>query len=136
MKISTAMRAVAAAIATLTLTLASASEAQSEPVFSTGPKFQQTSGEGIFRAICQGCHMPQAQGAIGAGKYPALASNTRLTSPEYPLYVVLHGQKGMPEFSTLLDDNQVAAVVTYVRSHFGNNFADAISAEHVAKLRQ
>ena len=39
----------------------------------TGAYPQQT-GEALFKGICQGCHMPNAQGAVGAGAYPALAS--------------------------------------------------------------
>ncbi len=33
-----------------------------EPVFSVGPRFQESSGEAIYRATCQGCHMAQGQG--------------------------------------------------------------------------
>jgi mono/diheme cytochrome c family protein len=35
----------------------------------------------------------------------------------YPVLVVVNGSKGMPPFGALLDDEQVAAVVNYVRSH-------------------
>jgi len=101
--------------------LAATAFAQSpEPAFSVGPKFQELSGESIYRATCQGCHMAQGQGAKGAGTYPALASNPRLAAPEYPLYVVLNGQKGMPAFGKMLSDEQIAAVVDYARTHFGN----------------
>ena len=41
----------------------------------------------------------------------------------------------MPSFASTLDGAQVAAVVTYVRSHFGNAYGDEVSAEQVAKLR-
>ena len=30
-------------------------------------------GEAIYKGVCQGCHMPDAKGAVGAGAYPALA---------------------------------------------------------------
>ena len=106
-----------------------------EPVFSVGPRFQESSGESIYRATCQGCHMAQGQGAKGGGAYPALASNPRLASPEYALYVVLNGQKGMPAFGKMMSDEQIAAVVGYARTHFGNQYPDAIPAESVRKLR-
>jgi mono/diheme cytochrome c family protein len=106
-----------------------------EPVFSVGPRFQESSGEAIYRATCQGCHMAQGQGAKGAGAYPALASNPRLASAEYPLYVVINGQKGMPAFGKMLSDEQIASVVGYARTHFGNQYPDAIAAESVKKLR-
>ncbi|HEX7867298.1 MAG TPA: cytochrome c [Variovorax sp.] len=106
-----------------------------EPAFSVGPRFQESSGESIYRATCQGCHMAQGQGAKGAGAYPALASNPRLASPEYPLYVVINGQKGMPAFGKMLSDEQIAAVVGYARTHFGNQYPEAVEAESVKKLR-
>lgn len=37
-----------------------------------GQHFEQREGEHLFKAICQGCHMAQGQGAHGAGAYPAL----------------------------------------------------------------
>ena len=50
--------------------------AQSASVSFADPnRFLQRDGEAIYRAICQGCHMPGGQGAIGAGAYPALAAN-------------------------------------------------------------
>jgi mono/diheme cytochrome c family protein len=106
-----------------------------EPAFSVGPRFQESSGESIYRATCQACHMAQGQGAKGAGAYPPLASNPRLASAEYPLYVVINGQKGMPAFGKMLSDEQIASVVGYARTHFGNQYPDAISAESVKKLR-
>lgn len=106
-----------------------------EPAFSVGPRFQESSGESIYRATCQGCHMAQGQGAKGAGAYPALSSNPRLASPEYPLYVVINGQKGMPAFGKMLSDEQIASVVGYARTHFGNQYPDPIAAESVKKLR-
>ena len=57
-------------------------------------KFPQQTGEDLFRNICQGCHMPDAKGAIGAGAYPALAANPRLAAAIYPITVVLQGQRG------------------------------------------
>ncbi|MDF3833689.1 cytochrome c [Cupriavidus basilensis] len=128
-------RALAVPALLLGLALSGLAQAQSDPVFSAGPRFQQTSGEAIFHAICQGCHMPQAQGAKGAAAYPALAGDPRLAGADYPLYVVLNGQKGMPSFGKMLDDAQIAAVVGYVRTHFGNQYTDTVTAENVAKLR-
>jgi mono/diheme cytochrome c family protein len=46
--------------------------------------------------------------------------------------VVLKGQKAMPPFSSSLTDEQIAAVVTYIRTHFGNNFAEAPTAAEMA----
>jgi len=100
------------------------------------PHFTQRSGADLYHAICRGCHMNAAQGAVGAGAYPALARNSKLGAAAYPAYVVIHGQKAMPPFGDYLSDEQVAAVVNYVRTHFGNDFTDTISATDVVALRR
>lgn len=106
------------------------------PRFSPdGERFVQQGGEQLYRSVCQGCHMPQGQGAQGAGFYPPLARNARLAAGPYPVYVVLNGLHGMPPFDHRLDDQQVADVVNYIRTHFGNAYQDAISAQEVKKLR-
>jgi mono/diheme cytochrome c family protein len=92
-------------------------------------------GEQIFTHICQGCHMPDAKGAVGAGHYPALASNPKLASSAYPAVMVLNGRGGMPPVSMLLNDQQVADVVNYVRTHFGNHYTDALTADQVKAFR-
>ena len=99
-------------------------------------KFPQQDGAALYQAICQGCHQPNAEGAIGAAGYPALAQNKKLASAAYPIYTVLQGRKGMPPLASYLSDVQIAAVVTYVRTHFGNNYADTISPEMVKAARE
>ncbi|MFT4048040.1 MAG: cytochrome c [Solimonas sp.] len=102
-------------------------------------------GETVYRHICQGCHMPQGEGAVGAGHYPAFAGNPRLASWQYAALTVLSGRNGMPPFglppdeageirTVTLSDAQVADVVNYLRSHFGNAYADAATADGVAAL--
>lgn len=95
----------------------------------------QQSGEDLYKSICQGCHMPDAKGAIGAGAYPALANNARLMSALYPIAVVLNGQRAMPPFGADLSDAQIANVINYVRAHFGNQYKDSISAAAVKAAR-
>jgi mono/diheme cytochrome c family protein len=97
--------------------------------------FDQHGGENLYRAICQGCHMPDARGAQGAGMYPALAANPKLASSAYPALTVLQGRRGMPPFAESLSDEQIAEVVNYVRSHFGNSFTDNVTPGDVARLR-
>jgi mono/diheme cytochrome c family protein len=103
--------------------------------FTDPAHFPQKDGEALFHSICQGCHMPDAKGAKGAGMYPALAGNANLEAARYPLTVVVHGRKGMPPFGDYLNDAQVAAVVNYVRGHFGNSYQDAVSADDVKAVR-
>ena len=97
--------------------------------------FSAKTGEGLYGSLCQGCHMPDAKGAAGAAAYPALAANKRLASAAYPAILVLQGHKAMPPFAGNLTDDQIAAVVNYVRTHFGNAYKDPISAATVKALR-
>ena len=139
MPMVTSLKIVQAAALTLAICLSGGSDAHTtaatQPVFSDGAHFQQKTGEAIFHSVCQACHMPSGGGAIGAGSFPALAKNSRLAAAAYPTYVVLHGKNGMPSFADLLDDDQVSAVVGYVRDHLGNNFTDQVTADQVHKLR-
>jgi mono/diheme cytochrome c family protein len=96
--------------------------------FGNPARFTPQSGEALYADICQGCHMPGGVGAVGAGAYPALAKNPKLASAGYPLFLVINGRKGMPPFGKLLTDQQIAAVVNYVRTHFGNDFPDEVTA--------
>lgn len=103
--------------------------------FQPGGKFGEKTGESLYKNVCAACHMPDARGAVGAGAYPALAKNERLEASGYPMYVVMNGLNGMPAFGNMMSDQQVADVVNYVRTHFGNNFTDAVTAEDVKALR-
>jgi mono/diheme cytochrome c family protein len=106
-------------------------------VSMSGPTtFAQQDGQALFEAICQGCHMPNGTGAVGAGRYPALAHDQNLAAAAYPVVTVLQGRKGMPSLASYLSDAQVAAVITYVRTHFGNDYADPISPEMVKSFRK
>jgi mono/diheme cytochrome c family protein len=110
---------------------ATITSARGEPAdlrFSNPARFMPQSGEALYADICQGCHMPGGVGAVGAGTYPALAGNPKLAAAGYVLSLVINGRKGMPAFGGLLTDQQVAAVVTYVRTHFGNEFSEEVTA--------
>ena len=41
----------------------------------------------------------------------------------------------MPAVGRLMTDEQVAAVVTYIRTHFGNDYQEPVTAEQVKKAR-
>lgn len=120
----------------LALTLSPfAAHAQSAAHFSPAFRFTEPSGEQLFANVCQGCHMPDARGAVGAGTYPSLAGNKNLEAGGYPVYVVVRGQRAMPAFGAMMSDDQVAAVVNYLRMHFGNDYKDAVTAEDVKGVR-
>jgi mono/diheme cytochrome c family protein len=108
----------------------------SGPALSTGFRFFETSGEELFANVCRGCHMSDAKGAVGAGTYPSLAGNSHLEAGGYPVYVVVNGQRGMPPFGAMMSDDQVAAVVNYLRTHFDNHYQDAVTAADVKAVRR
>jgi len=97
--------------------------------------FTEEGGEALYKNICQGCHMPNAQGAVGAGAYPALAKNPKLEVAGYPIAVVVNGQKAMPAFGSMLSDQQIADVINYVRTHFGNSYKDKVAPADVKAAR-
>jgi mono/diheme cytochrome c family protein len=105
-----------------------------------------TRGEDIYAQLCQGCHMPGGTGATGAGQYPAFAGNPNLASAPYVVVTILGGRRNMPAFDqarapsgffppTWLTDEQVANVVNYLRSQFGNRYPDTVTAADVRALR-
>jgi mono/diheme cytochrome c family protein len=120
-------------IAMWTIAALGASTARSQEIFAG--RYPQQTGEDLFKNICQGCHMPDAKGAIGAGAYPALAANPRLAAAIYPITVVLHGQRAMPPFGQSLTDEQIANVLNYVRTNFGNRYRDPITPAAVSARR-
>ena len=100
----------------------------------------------LYEDQCADCHGKEGQGQAGA--YPALAGNrTVLTEqPNNAVLSVLHGgfapstagnprPFGMPPFLLQMDDADVAAVLTYVRSSWGNQGAP-VSALQVQQIRR
>jgi mono/diheme cytochrome c family protein len=102
-------------------------------------------GRNIYADACAGCHTSDGKGI--AGLFPALDNSSILqqNDPTSLLHVVLRGARGvatqeaptgaaMPQFGWLLNDDQVAAVLTYIRNSWGNA-APAVGAGDVAKAR-
>jgi mono/diheme cytochrome c family protein len=108
---------------------------RSQGSFSTGSRFTESTGEQLFVNVCQGCHMTDGGGATGAANYPSLAKDANLEAGGYPVYVVVRGQRAMPPFGAMMSDDQVATVVNYVRTHFGNQYPDVVTAEDVRRVR-
>jgi mono/diheme cytochrome c family protein len=102
-------------------------------------------GKRVFTANCIACHQTTGLGVPGV--YPPLAGSEWAQGPEERVIrIVLHGLSGpinvtgkdfnnvMTPFGTILKDDQIANVLTYVRQEWGNN-APAVTAEAVAKIR-
>jgi mono/diheme cytochrome c family protein len=118
-----------------TLSAENAPSSPAQTPLSSSFRFTESSGEQLFAGVCQGCHMPDGKGAAGAGNYPSLVEDKNLEAGGYPVYVVVRGQRAMPPVGRMMSDDQVAAVVNYVRTHFGNQYQDAVTPDEVRLVR-
>ena len=128
---------IPAVAALLAAALASPALAQGDapgggPTGAAGPK--PMSGEQIFHETCAACHMHDAKGATGAATVPALAANPKMGTAAYPILVVLIGKGVMPGFAPYLSNAQMASVITYVRTSFGNSYPAPVTEAEVARL--
>ncbi len=102
-------------------------------------------GARIYADQCAGCHGEDGRGSADA--FPPLAGNRAvlMASPANVIRVVLSGgflpstagnpqPYGMPPFSHLLTDEQVAAVVTHLRTSWGNQ-ASPVGLNEVLRYR-
>jgi mono/diheme cytochrome c family protein len=103
-------------------------------------------GQRLFNGKCAACHQPDGKGR--PGQFPPLAqSEWLLGPPEIPVRILLFGLQGditvsgqhfngnMPAFGAQLKDEQIAAVLSYVRQEWGNQ-AGPVSADLAAQLRK
>jgi mono/diheme cytochrome c family protein/glucose/arabinose dehydrogenase len=93
-------------------------------------------GQEIYRNICEGCH--GAEGREQPGAAPNIAgAPTVIGAPGVPIRVLLHGKEGpiglMPAHGDLLNDTDIAAVLTYIRRAWGQTAApiDAAAVQQV-----
>jgi mono/diheme cytochrome c family protein len=102
-------------------------------------------GKTVYEAQCAHCH-----GMTGLGMpphYPQLAANQSIQMDEAvnPIRMVLNGgyppgtagnpmPYGMPPFAQTLSDDEIAAVVTYIRGAWGNH-GGVVTAKRANELR-
>jgi mono/diheme cytochrome c family protein len=103
-------------------------------------------GAKIYADECSGCHGADGKGAAGLFSTLDGSAIVQQADPTSLLHVVLRGARSvatdkaptgsaMPEFGWLLNDDQVAAVLTYIRNAWGNA-APAVNAREVGKARR
>ncbi len=98
-------------------------------------------GAHLYASVCASCHGPTGQGVRGL--FPPLAGNSVVTGAPSQLIAILHDGKtgpltvegveyngAMPSFRGLLSAAQLSAILSYVRSAWGNH-APAVSAEQL-----
>ncbi len=88
-------------------------------------------GAALYQTHCAACHQAAGEGVPGV--FPALAQNPRLNDTNYLLETLLQGRGGMPQFAHLTDA-ELAALATFVRTHWGNAYGP-IPPETVAAHR-
>jgi ubiquinol-cytochrome c reductase cytochrome b subunit len=102
-------------------------------------------GAAVYTSNCAGCHGAQATGQPGV--FPPLAKNPIVgaADPKEVVHIVLYGLQGkinvkgsaydgtMPAWKGNLTDKQLADVITYIRSSFGNTAAP-VSVSDLAKV--
>jgi mono/diheme cytochrome c family protein len=107
------------------------------------------SGQRLYGIYCSVCHQPGGQGA--PGQFPPLVQSEWVVAPGYDRLVrmVLDGLHGpitvrgqnyngaMPPFGELLRDDEIAAVLTFIRQNqvWGND-ASVVSPDRVAEIRE
>jgi mono/diheme cytochrome c family protein len=102
-------------------------------------------GKKIYDEQCAVCHADQGQGTLP--NFPPLANNQsiQMTSSVNPIRMVLNGgyapgtvqnpmPYGMPPFAQSLSDEEIAAVVTYIRTAWGNH-GTPVTGKEVNTLR-
>jgi mono/diheme cytochrome c family protein len=118
------------------------------PIMGTNdiaPYSQDEDGKQLYMTRCMSCHQMNGQGISGV--FPPLAGTEWVVGDKGRLIrIVLGGVAGeitvqdvvysgaMPPWNTFLNDEQIAAILTYIRSDWGNK-AGAVKPEEVAAIR-
>lgn len=97
---------------------------------SFGAAHAQGGGKTLFDHNCAACHQADGKGIPGA--FPNLAGNAYVQGDAKAVAgTVLNGRGGMPTFRAELSRAEIAEILTYVRSAWGNT-ASAVDEATVA----
>ena len=101
------------------------------------PAIAAADGKSAYMDNCSACHQVSGKGVKGA--FPALAGSPFVQGdPKIVMTTVLNGRAGMPAFKDDLTDTDLAAILTYVRTSWGNKTSaikptDVLAARNAAK---
>jgi mono/diheme cytochrome c family protein len=87
-------------------------------------------GSKVFANNCAVCHGANGQGGVGL----KLAGFAALSSKSLVIHQILDGGGIMPSFASKLSNKQIAAVATFIRNSWGNDFGP-ITAQYVSLYR-
>ena len=92
-------------------------------------------GKQIYAANCAACHMPDGKGNA-AMNVPAIADGPIPNGPlAAHISLVLHGKGIMPPWGNILNDADLAAVITFERNAFGNHTGDLVQPSQIKAAR-
>lgn len=94
-----------------------------------------TRGKQVFDTNCAACHMTDGKGNQEMG-VPAIAGGPIPNGPVAAhISLVLHGKGIMPAWGNILNDAELAAVITYERNAFGNHKGDVVQPAQIKAAR-
>lgn len=145
------MKALAVSLLTLALVScakgsnsSSASASATAAAVANNPA-SASDGASVYAANCASCHQSNGQGIGGA--FPPLANNPTVSgNPTAVIAIVKNGLTGrisvngqtysgiMPPWGKTLSDDQVASVISYIRSSWGNR-APGVSVAQVQAIK-
>jgi mono/diheme cytochrome c family protein len=89
-------------------------------------------GQQVFMSSgCFVCHGEMGNGGAG----PGFRGDPFLAISDYVVAQILLGRTIMPAFGETLNDDQIAAVASYIRNNWGNHFGE-VRPQEVARLRK
>jgi mono/diheme cytochrome c family protein/glucose/arabinose dehydrogenase len=95
-------------------------------------------GREVYQNLCAACHQADGRGREKMAT-TLVGSAFALGHPAVPVRVLINGKEGavglMPPLGTVLSDEQIAAVLTYIRREWGNTGAP-VDAATVARVRR
>jgi cytochrome c oxidase subunit II len=94
-------------------------------------------GEKVYAANCVACHQASGKGAPPA--FPPLDGSKVVTGPKQgQMDIVMHGKPGtaMSPFEKVLNDVELAAVITFTRNNWGNKTGDLVQPAEVKAARK
>jgi mono/diheme cytochrome c family protein len=95
------------------------------------------SGEQVYKTTCEACHQPDGRGRDKLA--PSLVGSELALGPDgIPARILLNGKEGsvglMPPLGAGMSDDQVAAVLTFIRRSWGQS-AGPVAPASVAAVR-
>ena len=121
-----------------------ASPAETTNTLSAVPLVKDQPGKALYKKYCLTCH--QANGSGVPGMFPPLSQGSWIgKSPDELIPIILKGLNGEIEVNgesyknamppqTKITDEELALVLTYVRSNFGNHF-EPVTPDRIKKVK-